>query len=226
MAALLPKPGTKLYDFFFGLPLIAWYGLGFYAQAPLLVHDLASVANHHPDPLILIDAFAKGAALLFAAVLIGLVIIRKPAMSGARGFVPKAVAFLGAFLGVAILSLPHQSIGWPLKLLSTLLILGGMAFAAYALSWLGRSISVMSEARELVTGGPYALVRHPLYLGEEAALIGVTLQFLSPAAVIVFAMQFGFQIYRMRFEEQVMSEAFPAYAEYAGRVKRLIPGIY
>jgi protein-S-isoprenylcysteine O-methyltransferase Ste14 len=84
----------------------------------------------------------------------------------------------------------------------------------------------MSEARKLVTGGPYAIVRHPLYLGEETALIGIALQFLSPAALAVLAMQIGFQLYRMRFEEQVMREAFPEYAEYATRVKRLVPGIY
>lgn len=220
------RPGTKLYDFLFGLPLILWYALGFYAQAPLVVHEIATLAGPRPDPLVLLDALAKGAALLFAAVLIALVTIRKPATSGAPGLVPKAVAFLGAFLGIAILSLPRQTIPWPMQLVSTALILGGMGFAVYALLWLGRSISVMSEARKLVTGGPYAIVRHPLYLGEETALIGITLQFFSPAALAVLAMQIGFQLYRMRFEEQVMRELFPEYAEYELRVKRLLPCVY
>jgi protein-S-isoprenylcysteine O-methyltransferase Ste14 len=223
---LVIKPGTKIYDFLFGLPLIVWYAAGFWAQAPTLIHELASIARPHPDPRILVDALAKGAVVVFAALLIGLVAIRKPASSGAQGFVPKAVAFLGAFLGVAILSLPRQPIGWPLRIFSTTLIVGGMSFAVYALLWLGRSISVMSEARRLVTGGPYAMVRHPLYLGEETALIGVTLQFLSPPALGLLVMQIGFQLYRMRFEEQVMREAFPEYDIYAVRVKRLIPGLY
>lgn len=222
----LLRPGTKLYDLLFGLPLIAWYGLGFAAQAPLLVHELASLARPHPDPVAIVDVFAKLAGLLFAALLIGLVAIRRPASSGAPGFVPKAVAFLGAFLGIAILSLPRQPIGWLLQLVSLLLIVGGMSFAVYALFWLGRSISVMSEARKLVTGGPYALVRHPLYLGEETALIGIALQFLSPMAVAVLAMQIGFQLCRMGFEEQVMREAFPDYADYERRVKRILPGLY
>jgi protein-S-isoprenylcysteine O-methyltransferase Ste14 len=104
--------------------------------------------------------------------------------------------------------------------------MGGMSFAVYALLWLGRSISVMSEARRLVTGGPYGLVRHPLYLGEETALVGIALQFVSPAAIAVLAMQIGFQLYRMHFEEQVMRAAFPEYDDYAQRVKRIIPGIY
>jgi protein-S-isoprenylcysteine O-methyltransferase Ste14 len=222
----VPQPGTKLYDFLFGLPLIAWYAAGFSAQAPMLLSDIATIASGHGRAALLLDAGSKGAALLFAAVLIALVVVRKPATTGARGFIPKAVAFLGAFLGVAILSLPHQTISWPLQLLSTVLVLGGMGFAAYSLMWLGRSISVMSEARNLVTGGPYGFVRHPLYLGEEVALIGLTLQFLSPMAVIVLAMQMALQLFRMGYEEEVMREAFPEYADYELRVKRLVPGLY
>jgi len=220
------RPGTKLYDFLFGLPLIVWYAVGFAQQAPALVHELASIAGPHSGPLVVIDALAKTAGLLFAALLVGLVAIRKPASSSARGFVPKAVAFLGAFLGIAILGLPRHAIAWPLQIISLALALGGMGFAVYALIWLGRSISIMSEARRLVTGGPYAIVRHPLYLGEETALIGLTMQFLSPVALGILGLQIGFQLYRMRFEEQVMREAFPEYASYETRVKRLIPGIY
>jgi protein-S-isoprenylcysteine O-methyltransferase Ste14 len=222
----VPQPGTKLYDFLFGLPLIAWYAAYFSAQAPMLLSDIAAIAGGHSGAMLLLDAFSKSAALVFAAAMIGLVVIRRPATAGARGLIPKAVAFLGAFLGVAILSLPPQQIGWPLQLLSTVLVLGGMSFAAYALLWLGRSISVMSEARHLVTGGPYGIVRHPLYLGEETALIGLTLQFLSPMAIVVLAMQLCLQLYRMGYEEQVMREAFPEYADYAQRVKRLVPGLY
>jgi protein-S-isoprenylcysteine O-methyltransferase Ste14 len=222
----LPRPGTKFYDFLFGLPLAIWYGIGMYVQAPLLVHAVRALAAPHANPFAVIDILAKSAALLFAAVLIGLVVLRRPATSGAPGFLPKAVAFLGAFLGVLILCLPHQKIGWQLQLLSTVMIVSGTGFSIYALVWLGRSISVLSEARTLVTGGPYAFVRHPLYLGEETALIGLTLQFLSPMAVGVLLMQIGFQLYRMGYEEQVLTRAFPEYLAYAVRVKRILPGIY
>jgi protein-S-isoprenylcysteine O-methyltransferase Ste14 len=220
------RPGTKLYDVLFGMPLAVWYGIGFYVQAPLLLRAIAAVVRPHPDPLLVIDVLSKSAALVFAALLIGLVVIRRPASTGAPGFTPKAVAFLGAFLGVAILCLPHRKIGWEMQLVSTALIMGGMGFAVYALFWLGRSISVLSEARNLVTGGPYSIVRHPLYLGEEAALVGVTLQFMSWTAFSILLLQIGFQLYRMGFEEQVMRDAFPEYENYALRVKRILPGIY
>ena len=115
---------------------------------------------------------------------------------------------------------------WTTEVSSTALILGGMTFAIYGLLWLGRSISIMSEARKLVIGGPYAIVRHPLYLGEQLAVIGVALQYMSPVALALLALQFSFQIYRMGFEEQVLSDTFPEYADYKARTARLIPGIY
>ncbi len=222
---LILKPGTKPYDFLFGLPLALWYAIGFYFQAPLLLHTIGTIVRH-PNPLLAIDVLAKAAALVFAALLIGLVVVRRPASTGAPGFVPKAVAFLGSFLGVGILLLPHQKTSWEMQIVSTAMIVGGMSFAVYALFWLGRSVSVLSEARKLVTGGPYSIVRHPLYLGEETALIGVMLQFLSWTAFAVLLMQIGFQLYRMSFEEKVLSDAFPEYTDYARRVKRILPGLY
>jgi protein-S-isoprenylcysteine O-methyltransferase Ste14 len=42
----------------------------------------------------------------------------------------------------------------------------------------------------------------------------------------ILILQIGFQLYRMQFEEQVMTDTFPEYADYARRVKRLLPGLY
>jgi protein-S-isoprenylcysteine O-methyltransferase Ste14 len=218
------RPGTKLHDLLFGVPLILWYGAGMVKQAPLLAAALAHVAWH--DPAGIIPLLSRAASLLFAGVLIVLVMIRRPSSQAAPGFLPKIVAFLGAFLGIAILTLPHTAVAGPLALASALLTFAGMSFALYALLWLGRSIGVLSEARDFVQRGPYRYVRHPLYLGEEISLLGITLQFLSPAACALFALQLFFQLWRMNFEEQVMREAFPEYGAYAARVKRLIPGVY
>jgi protein-S-isoprenylcysteine O-methyltransferase Ste14 len=114
----------------------------------------------------------------------------------------------------------------PLNVASTLLILCGVVFALYAVLWLGRSFSVMPEARRLVTNGPYSVIRHPLYLGEAVALAGVTLQFLSPWALALLALQCIFQLERMKNEELVLSRAFPDYQDYAARTARLLPGLY
>ena len=111
-------------------------------------------------------------------------------------------------------------------MVSTLLVLFGSAAAVYTLLRLGRSFSLMAEARGLVTSGPYRLVRHPLYLAEELAIIGISMQFFSLSTAFVLALQIAFQLRRMRNEEAVLVENFPEYAQYRARTARLIPGIY
>ena len=74
--------------------------------------------------------------------------------------------------------------------------------------------------------GLYARIRHPLYLGEAIATIGVLLLYRIPAAFALVAIQFCLQLWRMREEEKVLAAAFPEYAEYRQRTARLIPGIY
>ena len=91
---------------------------------------------------------------------------------------------------------------------------------------LGRSISILPQARRLVTWGPYALVRHPLYLGEIVAIIGVALQYLSTWALLLVGLQFAFQLLRIENEERVLVQVFPEYADYVARTARLVPGVY
>ena len=139
---------------------------------------------------------------------------------------PKLAALLGAFLGVAFLGLPRANISPELNIVSAMLIIAGSVYAIYALSFLGRSFSVLPEARHLVTGGPFTWMRHPVYFGEEIALIGIMLQFKQPWSGLLILVQFAWQIARMTFEERILSETFPDYAPYRVRTARLIPGIY
>ena len=105
-------------------------------------------------------------------------------------------------------------------------LLAGHFLCAVTLMQLGRSLSIMPEARRLVTEGLYARIRHPLYLGEAIATLGVLLLYRIPEAFALVALQFGVQLWRMYEEEKVLAAAFPEYAEYRRRTARLIPGIY
>src|ERR1700733_5190962 len=218
--------GAKVYDLLAASPLILWYAFCVEQQLPQLVSETARIWVHEQQFLPVVDLLSKVAVFLFTGVLVGFLVIRRTASAKAQGIFPRMAAFLGCYLGIALLILPRQPVGWGMDVASTALILGGMSFALYGLLWLGRSISIMSEARKLVIGGPYAIVRHPLYLGEQLALIGVALQYMSPVALALLALQFSFQLYRMGFEEQVLSDTFPEYADYKARTARLIPGIY
>ncbi len=106
------------------------------------------------------------------------------------------------------------------------LILTGNVLCVYVLSYLGRSFSIMAEARKLVSDGPYGIVRHPLYLAEQIAILGIFIQFASMYAAILIAVHFIFQLRRMLNEENLLRATFPEYAVYMTRTARLIPAIW
>jgi protein-S-isoprenylcysteine O-methyltransferase Ste14 len=96
---------------------------------------------------------------------------------------------------------------------------------------LGRNWSVTLEIRDrhqLVTGGIYSLVRHPMYLSLLVYSAGQVLVLpnwvVGPAYGIAMALVFAF---RLRPEEQMMQEVFgKAYEAYKAQTKRLIPGVW
>lgn len=79
----------------------------------------------------------------------------------------------------------------------------------------------------LVTGGPYAWTRNPMYLGHLIFLVGLALTLRSElAAVIAVASAIFFHV-RVKKDEQRLRELFgEPYAEYSARVKRWVPGLF
>ena len=223
---------TKLYDLFAAAPLIAWYGFCAAQVLPLVAQQIELVKLFvQTDPSVLpaalvLSTVAHVATLAFFAILVVLFAVRHVAQRTAPGFYPRFAAVAGSFLGVGFLLLPLQELSYALYLGSVLLIIGGTGLAIYAALVLGRSISILPEARRLVTWGPYALVRHPLYLGEIVAIAGVALQYLSAWALLLLALVCAFQLQRMKYEERVLFQVFPKYGDYMARTARLMPGVY
>jgi protein-S-isoprenylcysteine O-methyltransferase Ste14 len=107
------------------------------------------------------------------------------------------------------------------------LMLGaGLLFAIASVAFLGRCFGVLPDVRGLVTRGPYRLVRHPLYLGELTASLGIVLgaQRWAPAFG-AWLVCLSLQLVRTKYEERSLRAEFPEYAPYADRTKRLIPGL-
>jgi len=217
---------TKLYDLLAASPLIAWYGFALSIQLPRIARKIASLDPATVDARALAGLASNLATQIFFIVLILLMVLRHRPLGKASGFYPRFVAVAGTFLSIAIVVLPARELPLWLQVTSTLLIVGGIVFAMYAVIELGRSLSMMPEARRLVTYGLYSVIRHPVYLGEAVALVGVTLQYLSPWAVSLLALQCIFQLERMKSEERVLSRTFPSYRDYAARTSRLLPGLY
>lgn len=217
---------TKLYDGLAATPLIAWYGISAWHMLPAVAARVSAADLGTLDLHFVASVLAQLGGIVLVMAAMAFLLLRRPPKARAKGLLPRVSAFAGTFLGVAFVWLPQQSLGTALSFLSLALMVSGAGFAIYALLHLGRSFSLMAEARRLVTDGPYAYIRHPLYLGEAAAMLGLMLQFVSPLALGIAALQLAFQLERMKNEEQILSEMFPEYSAYMQRTARLVPGLY
>jgi len=165
-----------------------------------------------------------GAALwtMFAV----LVNIRPAPLRRGRSVVGVAAALI-AQLAFLLIGLVAGSSGSGALLVAGDLMLGaGLLFAIASVAFLGRCFGVLPAVRGLVTRGPYRLVRHPLYLGELTAALGIVVgaQRWAPA-LAAWLVCLGLQLVRTKYEERSLRAEFPEYAPYAARTKRLIPGL-
>ncbi len=230
--AIAPFRQTKLYDLLTAAPLIAWFSYCVEQMLPSLTQRLALVMTFvRTDlsvlpPTLLLRTISEVATLAFFVLSIVLYAMRYTPQRTSLGILPRLAAMVGTFSSLGFLLLPTQELSTGLYLVSLLLLVGGIGFSICALLVLGRSISLLPEARRLVTRGPYGLVRHPLYLGEMVAVTGIALQHFSVWALLLLIVGWAFQFLRMTYEERVLSKSFPEYADYMARTARLVPGIY
>lgn len=217
---------TKIFDLLAALPLIAWYLLGLRRQAPLTVVRLNELITGAIDLLNFLQLIALIGSFVLMFLLVYLLITRKTVELKSKGALPRLVAVAGTFLGNGFLYLKAVQLSLPAQILADLLIIAGTAGSFVAVSRLGASFSLMPEARNLVTTGPYAVIRHPLYLAEMIGVTGLVLQFQQPWALLLGSAVFGLQYWRTIFEERILSEAYPGYATYRARTWRFVPYLF
>jgi protein-S-isoprenylcysteine O-methyltransferase Ste14 len=199
------------------LGLVTWLGLQQYMREadpglPGLVYGL--------------NIAMRLSVITYLIVIAATVVARIRPAGKARGAEPRISALVGSFLFTVVVLFPRRELSPTAAMVSTVLTLAGNAFAVVVLTQLRNSFSVMAEARQLVTSGVYRRVRHPLYLGEEIAAIGVVMQFFSLWTALLLIVQIGFQLRRMRNEEVILTEIFPEYEGYRARTARILPGIF
>lgn len=109
------------------------------------------------------------------------------------------------------------------------------AFVGYFLmNWsvvvLGKQFSInvtIQQGHELITHGPYRLIRHPRYLGIILFLGGIALVFDSLLSLMLILITVMVLIWRISEEEKLMRDTFlNAWDEYRKRTWRLIPYVY
>jgi protein-S-isoprenylcysteine O-methyltransferase Ste14 len=217
---------SLVYDLAMRLPLLGWSVFAATLQMAGFIRYLREADPPLSYSIYAIEMVMRLSTSGFLLLLAAAVILRARPTGKAAGLEPRISAFTGTFLVYAIPLCPRRELSLCTELVSTLLTFVGSVGAIVALSQLGRSFSLMAEARRLVTSGPYRFVRHPLYLAEELAVLGLFLQFACYWAIVFLAVQIAFQLRRMHNEEAVLTASFPEYAAYRERTARLIPGVY
>jgi protein-S-isoprenylcysteine O-methyltransferase Ste14 len=154
-------------------------------------------------------------------------LVRGRARAAAPGWVPRAVAYANSFLiMVFILVAARVEPDWlrptpqpGLRTAGAILWLAGAVLSLWPLWYLRRSFSLEPQARDLVTSGPYRLARHPIYTVYLFINAGILLRHLTIPFAIVLVLWVALLLVRVRYEEGVLTSAFPDYPDYRRRVR-------
>lgn len=216
---------SRFYDWTMRLPIVLY---SLYA----LVHDLLSffgqVAQEpaqwaHADAGVIIATLARVSEWVFLALMVALPLFRRAPIAKSTALLPRLAALVTVCIPPLYVLLDRAPPNLAFNLLAVTAGISASMLGAWTLSFLGRSFSVMPEARRLVTSGPYSVVRHPLYLFELLGVIGILLQVRSLAGVALLASIVALQIARARWEEAVLDRAIPEFAAYRRQVPFLVP---
>jgi protein-S-isoprenylcysteine O-methyltransferase Ste14 len=170
----------------------------------------------------LLSSLCLACFYMFVALLI---MTRSPAKAQADGLPPRVAAIVGSYLPWTISFLGKTDQALP-NLASTACVLIGTIMMIITIRHLGRSFSLVPQARSVVQTGPYRWIKHPLYFAEEIVIVGVVLQYLTPLTVMVLVLHIGVQVCRILYEEDLLRRNCAEYSSYEASRWRLIPYVW
>jgi len=134
------------------------------------------------------------------------------------------VAYVYPYAQVIYLRWSPGYVAWPTVGLVLVTFAAGLSLVS--LLAIGRRFGVRPALRALVTGGPYRLVRHPMYLSYVIADIGYNLQEWNSVTLLLVLAGWASLVYRIHAEERVLSQdaEWPAYV--ASVRYRVLPGFW
>jgi protein-S-isoprenylcysteine O-methyltransferase Ste14 len=190
-----------------------WLFLAVFLGAAIVI--TAHLANH--DPALLRRRLAGGP-------------MAEPETSQKVIMLFASIGFLGLLL---VPALDHR-FGWssvpaPVVIAGNVLVAVGFAVVLRVFrenTFTSARIEIAQEQR-VITTGPYALVRHPMYAGAFLYLLGMPLALGSYWGLLVLVPMTAVVIWRLFDEEGLLARGLPGYADYQRSVRwRLIPGIF
>jgi protein-S-isoprenylcysteine O-methyltransferase Ste14 len=174
----------------------------------------------------LIDALTSVLSLAFCLLVLRAYLRRGPARATDRDPLVWFAAPAGTLFPLALTAIPPHPGGALRTAAGLALTVLGLAFTVWSVRALATNLSVVPQARAVVTSGPYRLVRHPLYLGELIAIAGMALHVGRAWALMAYLVEVALQLYRAHREEQLLARELDGYADYAARTRKVIPGIW
>lgn len=176
-----------------------------------------------PSAAILIATAARISQWMFMVLLSIQQLVRLRPIAKSESLLPRIGALIAVCVPLAFPLLQRAPSNPLFDAAAVIISVVANAMSVVIVSFLGRSLSVMPEARQLKRSGPYAFVRHPLYLCEMIGTGAVALQYRSlPAAGLLLA-AIALQLARGRWEEEVLARAFAEFAPYRAQTPFIIP---
>lgn len=192
-----------------------------------VLHLMTLLTAGSSAPVDVAVAAVTGLTTTFFYVLIVWAYLRRgPASATTRSLGAVLAAPVATFLPFA---LPFTGTGHASGVLlvgGNLLLVTGLAWSAWSVRCLDRSLSVVAQARQLIEHGPYAWVRHPLYLGELVAMLGLALTLGGWPPLLGWLSLVVLQAYRAVHEERLLGACLPGYETYRRRTARILPAVF
>jgi protein-S-isoprenylcysteine O-methyltransferase Ste14 len=138
------------------------------------------------------------------------------------------------FIGLLVVPALDHRFGWshmtPLVALAgdALVAIGWLAiFFVFKENTFSAAIIELAPGQKVVSTGPYAMVRHPMYAGALVMLAGIPIALGSWWGLFIIVAVIPAVIWRLLDEEKFLARNLPGYVEYQNRVRhRLIPGVW
>lgn len=133
-----------------------------------------------------------------------------------------------------VLSALDHRFGWsavptPVCLLGDVLVAAGLVLSMLVIIQNGYAAAnvAVEEGQTLVSTGLYGVVRHPMYVGNVALMVGTPLALGSYWGLLLLLPGLALLVLRILDEEKLLTRELPGYAAYTGQVRyRLLPYVW